>query len=279
MWKSLIEKLNSGNIGFDLRSNTPVALAVNVLLAVLIGITVIIIFFYVYLPITTNHGESITVPDLEGMTLQQAANFLEERELRYIVTDSSYNPKLPPLAIISQDPVKNSKVKVNRRIHLVINATRPPMEQLPNIIDNSVKQADQILESYGFKRGDITYVPDIAANAVLRVFYNGKEITKKQLEEGFLLPKGSKIDLEVGDGLGNTMFELPNLVGKPLAEVQFLLRGMGLDAGNIIYEAAAGRELGIVIRQKPAYEPGKKVKTGEVIDLWVTGTEPTDLNN
>jgi beta-lactam-binding protein with PASTA domain len=64
-----------------------------------------------------------------------------------------------------------------------------------------------------------------------------------------------------------------------LAEVQFLLRGMGLDAGNIIYESANGRELGIVIRQKPAYEPGKKVKIGEVIDLWVTGDEPTDFNN
>jgi beta-lactam-binding protein with PASTA domain len=239
----------------------------------------IITFFYIYLPLTTNHGESITVPDLEGLTLQQAENFLKERDLRYIVTDSSYNPKLPPLAIISQDPVKNSKVKVNRRIHLVINATQPPMEQLPNMVDNSLKQAEQLLESYGFKKGEVRYVPDIANNVVLRVFYNGKEITKKQMEQGFLLPKGSKIDFEVGDGLGNASFDLPNLVGKPLAEVQFLLRGMGLDAGNIIYESANGRELGIVIRQKPAYEPGKKVKVGEVIDLWVTGDEPTDFNN
>ncbi|WP_448518337.1 PASTA domain-containing protein [Rhodoflexus sp.] len=279
MWKSFLDKLNADNISLDLRSNSPIALALNALLAVLAGFMVIILFFYVYLPLTTNHGESITVPDLEGMTLQEAERFLEERELRYIVTDSSYNPKMPPLAILSQDPIKNSKVKVNRRIHLVVNATRPPMEQLPNIIDNSVKQADQILESYGFKRGEIRYVSDIASNAVLKVFYNGKEITRKQMDEGFLLPKGSKIDLEVGDGLGNTQFDLPNLVGKPLAEVQFLLRGMGLDAGNIIYEPGSGRELGIVIRQKPAYEPGKRVKTGEVIDLWVTGNEPTEFDH
>lgn len=279
MWKDFIEQLKEGAAKFDLRSNTPVALISNLLLALVVVGLFIVMFFYVYLPLTTNHGESITVPDLEGLTLQQAESFLEERDLRYIVTDSSYNPKLPPLAIISQDPAKNAKVKVNRRIHLVINATRPPMEQVPNIIDNSLKQAEQLLESYGFKKGEITYVPDIAANVVLRLFYNGKEITKKQMEEGFLLPKGSKIDMEVGDGLGNTSFDLPNLVGKPLAEVQFLLRGMGLDVGNIIYESAGGRELGIVIRQKPTYEPGKKVKTGEVIDLWVTGNEPTDFNN
>lgn len=279
MWKVFLEQLKEGSIRFDLRSNTPVALMSNAVIALVIIGLLVVTFFYMYLPLTTNHGESITVPDLEGLTLQQAESFLDERELRYIVTDSSYNPKLPPLAVISQDPAKNAKVKVNRRIHLVINATRPPMEQVPNIIDNSLKQAEQLLENYGFKKGDIKYVPDIAGNVVLRLFYSGKEITKKQMEEGFLLPKGSKIDLEVGDGLGNATFDLPNLVGKPLAEVQFLLRGMGLDAGNIIYEAANGRELGIIIRQKPAYEPGKKVKTGEVIDLWVTGDEPTDFNN
>lgn len=277
MQENFLEQFKKAFAKFDLRANTPTALLMNFVLALLLAATLTVSFFYIYLPLTTNHGESITVPDLEGLTLQQAESFLKERELRYIVTDSSYNPKLPPLAIISQDPVKNSKVKVNRRIHLVVNATRPPMEQVPNIIDNSVKQADQLLESYGFKRGDITYVPDIASNAVLRVFHNGKEITRKQLEQGFFLPKGSKIDLQVGDGLGNMTFDLPNLVGKPLAEVQFLLHGMGLDAGNIIYEAANGRELGIVIRQKPAYEPGKKVKIGEVIDLWVTGDEPTDF--
>jgi len=279
MWKVFLEQLKEGIVRFDLRSNTPLALISNAILAMAFVGLLIITFFYIYLPLTTNHGESITVPDLEGLTLQQAENFLKERDLRYIVTDSSYNPKLPPLAIISQDPVKNSKVKVNRRIHLVINATQPPMEQLPNMVDNSLKQAEQLLESYGFKKGEVRYVPDIANNVVLRVFYNGKEITKKQMEQGFLLPKGSKIDFEVGDGLGNASFDLPNLVGKPLAEVQFLLRGMGLDAGNIIYESANGRELGIVIRQKPAYEPGKKVKIGEVIDLWVTGDEPTDFNN
>jgi beta-lactam-binding protein with PASTA domain len=279
MWKVFLEQLKEGITKFDLRSNTPIALISNAVIAFVITSLLIVMFFYVYLPLTTNHGESITVPDLEGLSLQQAQSFLEERELRYIVTDSSYNPKLPPLAIISQDPAKNAKVKVNRHIHLVINATRPPMEQVPNIIDNSLKQAEQLLESYGFKKGNIQYVPDIAGNVVLRLFYNGKELTRKQIEEGFLLPKGSTIDLEVGDGLGNATFDLPNLVGKPLAEVQFLLRGMGLDAGNIIYEAANGRELGIVIRQKPAYEQGKKVKTGEVIDLWITGDEPTDFNN
>jgi beta-lactam-binding protein with PASTA domain len=279
MWKVFLEQLKEGIVRFDLRSNTPLALISNAILAMAFVGLLIITFFYIYLPLTTNHGESITVPDLEGLTLQQAENFLKERDLRYIVTDSSYNPKLPPLAITSQDPVKNSKVKVNRRIHLVINATQPPMEQLPNMVDNSLKQAEQLLESYGFKKGEVRYVPDIANNVVLRVFYNGKEITKKQMEQGFLLPKGSKIDFEVGDGLGNASFDLPNLVGKPLAEVQFLLRGMGLEAGNIIYESANGRELGIVIRQKPAYEPGKKVKVGEVIDLWVTGDEPTDFNN
>jgi len=237
----------------------------------LMGIVVfllVVLFFYIYLPVVTRHGETITVPDLEGMLLAQVEDFLEDRDLRYYVADSSYDHRLPPLTVLKQDPEKGAKVKVNRRIHLTINATMPPTERVPNIIDNSMKQASQILESYGFKLGKIEYVPDIAANTVIKVFVNGKEVTEKQLQEGFSLPKGSKIDLHVGDGMGKNEIIMPNVVGMLQDEAEVYLKGSGLGIGAVIEEKDDTKEIGTVLRQKPAV--GTKVKVGTIVDIWVS---------
>jgi beta-lactam-binding protein with PASTA domain len=258
----------------SLKENQVSYFLLHLLIIFVLGVSLLLGFFYVYLPLSTHHGETITVPDLEGMSMDEVEKFLKDRDLRYIVTDSSYNPRFPAFTVLKQEPQKNAKVKINRRIHLTVNSGTPPMERVPNIIDNSIRQADQILESYGFKRGEITYVPDDISNTVLRIFANGKELTKEELAKGVMLPKGTRIDMEVGDGLGNTEFDLPNLTGKPLAEVELYLRGVGLGIGSIIYEQTPGVSDGAVIRQKPVYTPGKKIKVGDVIDLWVAGFAP-----
>ncbi len=235
-----------------------------------IGFLLVILFFYVYLPVTTHHGETITVPDLEGMKIKELDTFLEDRDLRFYVSDSSYDHRFPPLTVLKQDPAKGAKVKVNRRIHITLNSMLPPMERLPNIVDNSMKQASQILESYGFKIGKITFVPDVAANAIIKVFVNAKEVPESQLQNGFMLAKGSKIDLHVGDGMGRNDIVMPELAGMSEEEAEVYLRGIGLGIGAIIYEKDDTKELGTVFRQKPTVNA--KIKVGTIVDIWVWGT-------
>ncbi len=256
-----------------LRGNSLAALLLNILVIAILLLLLLLGFFYVYLPITTHHGETITVPNVVESAFDKAVERLEDSDLRYVVTDSSYNPRLPPLTVIKQDPAEGAKVKVNRRIHLTINSLMPPMELLPNIIDNSLRQADLVLESYGFKRGKADFVPDPAANAVLKMFHKGREISRDQLKKGISLPKGSVIDLQVGDGVGNTEFEMPNLVGKPLSEAEYLTRGVGLGINVTAYQAAPGRKQGTILRQTPVYAPGAKIKLGDFIDVVVAGEE------
>lgn len=245
------------------------ALWFNLAAMLSIGLFLVTLFFYIYLPVTTHHGETITVPDLEGMQLSQIPAFLDDRDLRYYVSDSTYDHRYPALTVLKQDPAKGAKVKVNRRVHITVNSTMPPMERLPNIVDNSMKQASQILESIGFKIGKVSYVPDIAANAVIKVFVNNKEIAEKQLQEGFMLAKGSKIDLQVGDGMGKNDIVMPDLAGMSEEEAEVYLRGIGLGVGAIIYEAEATKELGTVLRQKPTVN--SKIKVGTIVDIWVAG--------
>ena len=84
------------------------------------GVSLIIFFlFYIYFPIKTNHGDTITVPNLIGMELKDIDEFLSDRDLRYeILDDSSYSSEYPPYSILQQNPSENEKVKENRKIYL-----------------------------------------------------------------------------------------------------------------------------------------------------------------
>ena len=147
------------------------------------GISSIIFFiFYIYFPFKTNHGDTITVPNLIGMELNEIDEFLSDRDLRYeILDDSSYSSEYPPYTILQQNPSENEKVKENRKIYLTLNSSIPPKIKMPKIINGSVKNAQLILRSYDLKLGDITYVPDMARNAVLKIFINGDSISENDL--------------------------------------------------------------------------------------------------
>lgn len=250
-------------------------------IGIVIGISFILIlcFFYVYLPATTNHNETITVPDLEGIHMDNIDEFLIKRNLKYeVMADSGFTSEYEPQTILKQYPLPGSKVKENRKIFLTLNAVSPPQVKMPDLVDGSVKNAQLLLKSYGLERGSIKYVPDLAQNAVLEQKYNGKII-----EPGTYIPKGSKIDLIVGDGLGNTVLEVPDLSGMELEDAEFTVVGSGLKMGSILFrntslsdrdpknEAQQAEKRLIVVKQTPS--PGRNVRIGEEVDVWLDEQE------
>ncbi|GAB3536420.1 PASTA domain-containing protein [Pontibacter brevis] len=251
------------------KANSFLSVLIHLLLMAVVMVALVVGFFYFYLPSTTNHGESIAVPRIEGMQLADAEELLEERNLRYFINDSTYNSNLAPYTILTQDPAPDASVKENRKIYISVNMKNPPMIKMPKLIDGSVKNAELILKSYDLKKGKITLVPDLQQNAVLKQFVNGKEV-----KPGEMIPKGSVVDLHVGDGLGNTEFEVPEVVGMPVDEASVLLVGQGLQIGTIIYVQGSNEPDGTVLKQRPFAEVGAKIRVGELVDLWVAGEEP-----
>ena len=226
-------------------------------------------FFFIYLPWSTNHGEAITVPNLKGLTMEEAENLLDDRNLDYEVTDSTFMAGLKPLTVLSQYPLENSKVKQGRKIYLTINTETAPMIKLPKLNEMSVKSAEQQLLVAGLLKPDLEYQNDIRENEVLEVKYEGKK-----MDAGTLIAKGSKVTLVVGNGTGDTEIAVPCVEGKPLDEAKIILGGSGLQIGTIIYDETSAETEGIVIRQNPSCEIGGKIHTGEVIDIWVAGKNP-----
>ncbi|QHV95933.1 MULTISPECIES: PASTA domain-containing protein [Spirosoma] len=223
-------------------------------------------FFFVYLPFTTNHGQTITVPDVSKLSFDEMKNILNDRNLRYEVSDCTFVAGAQPLTVFQQYPRANSKVKEGRKIYLTLIKRVPPMVSMPNLVDMIDRSAARTLESLGLVEGERTYVPDVAKNSVLRQLYNGKEIVP-----GTPVPKGARIDLEVGDGLGNTMFEVPNVVGLQLDEAEAAIRGSNLKVGTKISVEDPEKEVGTVVRQRPEARSGERIRVGETMDLWVVG--------
>ena len=238
-------------------------------LGIIVALTVLILlgFFYLYLPWTTNHGEAIAVPDLAQMRLEELDDYLAARDLRYQVSDSIYDPERPQHAVVTQNPAAGSLVKEGRKVYVTVTSATPPNVKMPDLRGRSLMNAQKELAGLGLRPGQLDYVPDLQENAVLRQRVAGREISP-----GTELPKGSVVDLTVGDGLGKQTFSMPNLVGMGEEDAKFNLAGQELQVGSIIYRTDPERALGTVLRHNPA--AGQQVRVGQEIDLWVVGYEP-----
>lgn len=239
---------------------------ISIHLAIITGVVIVfsLIFLNVFLPSYTNHGQTVTVPDLEGFEYAELESYLSSRDLHLEVSsDSGFIADSKPLSVIKQTPKPGSKVKQGRKIYVSLNAENAPLIKIPNLVNSQLKNAQEILANIGLVRGEIVYVPDIGLNVVLEQKYRGRNIP-----EGFEIAKGSQIDLVVGDGLGNQNLEVPRLVGMDEIDAEFLIIGSGLRIGRINYVWTDTIPKGVILQQMPPF--GAEVKTGEAIDLWIS---------
>jgi eukaryotic-like serine/threonine-protein kinase len=239
---------------------------IGIHLALIFGSVVLLTFIFLklFLPAYTNHGQTVSVPDLEGYDYHDLEAYLSARDLKYEISlDSGFNAELRPLSVMKQNPKAGSKVKQGRKIYITLNAKNAPLIKMPNLVNSMLKNAQEVLSNMGLIRGEIIYVPDIGINVVLEQKYRGRSIP-----EGFEIPKGSQIDLVVGDGLGNQVLDVPNLVGMDEVDAEFLIIGYGFRMGRINYVLTDTVPQGTIVQQMPPV--GAQVKTGEPIDVWIS---------
>ena len=143
----------------------------------------------------TRHNEQKLVPDVIGMTEENAATLILGRELNFEVVDSVYRAGALPGAIVDQDPKADSFVKKERKIYLIINARAAQMTKLPEVVDLSLRQAQALLAGADFKIKEVIYQPSDYRDLVLEVLYDDKIVNA-----GEEIPTYSELILHVGDG-------------------------------------------------------------------------------
>ncbi|KHJ36554.1 PASTA domain protein [Pedobacter glucosidilyticus] len=226
---------------------------------------IVILLFSVFLSLRyyTRHGEGLPVPNLKGLDIESAIKLLEADGFRYQI-DSVFVMDKKPGLVLEQDPDPETNVKTNRIIYLTIVSSQTPDVSFPDIDHKTLVEVISILANYGLKLGDTTYKADIARDAVLAYSYAGQP-----LRIGQKIPKGSKIDLVLGDGMGASEIDVPDLRGLTLSEARFSLKGSSLTLGDILYEGnVSDTSNAIVISQTPSVQDSVvKVSIGTRINL------------
>lgn len=166
------------------------------LLLAVVAIVVICFIVLKWLNITTHHGDFETVPDLKGKSIGVTEIELDENNLVMQIQDSAnYNPNYPKFSVIEQDPPAGAKVKKDRKIYITLNPSGYKKILVPDLKEQTFRQAKPTLEALGFKIGKLTYIDNIAKDLVLKMQYKGEII-----KPGDKLAKTSSIDLVLGNG-------------------------------------------------------------------------------
>jgi len=222
----------------------------------------------------TRHGQQIAVPDLRGASIEKAQETLAALHLTLVVMDSAYNVEKPLNSILEQSPKPGAKVKEHRKIYLVVNASKVPSVEVPDLAGkSSLKYAKLQLQSVGLVAGNTIYRPDPHLNAVI-----GLEVKGRPVGKGSRVPKGTVVDILLGDGIGGEEIKVPYLLGLTLQEAIFILQGKGLNTGAVVLKSGTTDSLSaLVYKQVPEGGVNKKIRIGEPIDLFVADELPDDL--
>lgn len=241
-------------------------LLINIAAAIII---IIIIGFIVLsrLDNYTRHGESIIVPSFENLTPAEAEQVAEHNNLRTTVIDSLFDETAQPGVILEQYPSSGAKVKESRLIHLTVNARSPEKIVFPNLKNSAFRQTLQTLESRGFKIGRISFEESEFKNLVLNLKQKDQDI-----EAGALLPKGSVIDIVLGNGNADNVITVPRLTGKNLNEAISLAHQGYMNIGDIVPDASIQNKSdwpsALVYQQTPGVTG--VVEAGTPVNLYIT---------
>lgn len=256
---------------------------VNVLAA--ISFLVLLLFSVLWmLGFITRHGQFEQVPAVVGQPVERAIEALEAKGFSVNIQDSIWEADKTPGTVLKQMPDSGQLVKAKRTIYLSINRTNPPQIEMPKLVGLTFRNAMIYIRQLGLVLGDTTRKPDIAKDAVLEQLYNGNPIAA-----GTPIYQGSVVSLVLGNGLGNTIMEVPQLVGLTMEEARALLRSYNLNMGAMVVESdVRDTARAFVIRQSPATKSSlpdggyqrNNIRPGQAIDIWLGGTriDPAELD-
>jgi eukaryotic-like serine/threonine-protein kinase len=178
------------------------------------SVVAIVLLIFKWLAVYTKHGETVTVPEFKNKNYSEISKIAEDAGVQALIIDSIYNPDEKAGQIFKQEPEFNEKVKEGRQIYLYMYSMKPPVIEMPKLVDKSLRQATAMINSYGLKLNKVTETYGYCQGCVLKQLYMGKSIAV-----GEKIKKGSKIDLVVGkEQVGFTGEQDTTLPSAPIPE-------------------------------------------------------------
>lgn len=142
----------------------------------------------------TNHGDNSTVPQIKGLSYEQATLLLAENDLAVEISDSIYDRNARPGTIIESWPRAGAVVKRGRQVYVTLTAFSPKEVKIAMPVTGvSSRQALSYLEALGVTSIRLVSVPSQYPDLVEQAYADGKP-----LSIGSTFPITASVTLEVG---------------------------------------------------------------------------------
>ena len=223
-------------------------LAIIILFALSLGGTML--FFKL-----TNPAEVI-MPNLVGMSKEDATKLLDESKLKLEVSSEEYNSEYAEGYIISQDPLYSDNYNIKEGSTIKVVVSKGIEEAIvPKVIGMSEDDAIKALEKAKLK-------------------YQIVEEESKKIEAGYVISQETEQDSKVyaGDTVvihvstGVKKSSVVSVIGKTEEEAKKALEDLGLKV-TVAYEEDSSKDNGVVLKQ--SIDAGKEVEQGSSITITV----------
>ena len=251
--------------------NKPLKIILIVVLAIAIFIGSILIAYNV---INASKPKEVLLPNLVGMTQEEAQSTLLKLNLKYKVVEEKYDEEVEADKILTQEPpyIENFNVLENSTVEVVVSKGKE-IVIMPSVIGKKQEEAEKMLKEMGLKVEIVEENNDkVEAGYVIK-----QEPTEK--EE---VPGKSTVKIYVSKGI--KMVTVPSVLGKSLEDAKKLLEDAGLVIAAIITETDTTKDDNTIIKQ--TLESGKQVEEKTEITITVnslpkikTGTVNIDVQS
>lgn len=212
----------------------------------------------VVMPLYVDQGRTTIVPDVTGLTEEEAIGKLAEQALVGKHFETRQDKQFLVGTVAQQNPLAGAEVKYGRGIYLTISGGEPKVS-VPSLRGRSLRDATLALEGVGLSLGRVEYrvSPDFPENTIM----------EQGIAEGARVALGVNIPVVVSQGKSADRIPVPNVVKKSLTEAERIILQAKLKVGNITYQAIADLLPNTVIEQFP--RSGSFVSVGQAVDLFV----------
>jgi serine/threonine-protein kinase len=223
-------------------------------------IFVIGFFDLVFMPWYVGHNSVVRMPNVSGMSYNQAVQILENNGFSVKVASEYYNNNVPSGHIVNQMPFATSLVKTSRTVYVTLSKGKQLLE-VPNLVGLTVRDARIALIRLGLSLNNAAY--QFNDRIPVNIIFSQSLPSKQKV--GF----GARVDVSVSLGPEVVYVVVPDVEGKSLEEARRILGSAGFTVGEVTDgEVNETFMPGTVIKQVPP--PMDSVKTGTPINLTVT---------
>ena len=240
------------------KNGTRRAKALGVVLALICAIPLSILLLHA---VSSLGEDTVAVPDVLGMTEEDAAAKLEDRGLEYELGTSVFKKEYKEGTVASIEPEAGTHVKEGYTVTLRLarkSYSKDDTDKVmaPDVTGQPLAKARTMITDEGLKVGDVSYEYSDSVEE--------GSVIKQDPGPGERVSSSSAIDLTVSRGVNHTTVQVPNLIGMTRSQASNALEKLGLTLGNVTEEYSSAA-IGTVMRQ--GEKAGAMVEKGGAVDI------------